>query len=81
MGDAGSSPAPASKHKNSTPTKPNTKTMEKKQTPIEWLLCEILFNDSGNVPGFVYEYIEIAKIIEKEQLNEIYDHSFQKTYN
>jgi hypothetical protein len=39
-----------------------------KQTAVEWLQAEIDNKDIGEIPMWVYEFIEQAKAIEKEQI-------------
>ena len=39
-----------------------------KQTAVEWLQSEIDNKDTGEIPMWIYEFIEQAKEMEKEQL-------------
>jgi hypothetical protein len=39
-----------------------------KQTAVEWLQSEIDNKDMGEIPMWIYEYIEQAKEMEKEQI-------------
>lgn len=40
----------------------------KKQTAVEWLQAEIDNKDMGEIPMWIYEFIEKAKAMEKEQI-------------
>ena len=40
----------------------------KKQTAVEWLQAEIDNKDMGEIPTWIYEFIEQAKAMEKEQI-------------
>ena len=39
-----------------------------KQTAVEWLQAEIDNKDMGEIPMWIYEFIEQAKEMEKEQI-------------
>jgi hypothetical protein len=39
-----------------------------KQTAVEWLQSEIDNKDMGEIPMWIYEFIEQAKEMEKEQI-------------
>jgi len=39
-----------------------------KQTAVEWLQSEIDNKDMGEIPLWIYEFIEQAKEMEKEQI-------------
>ena len=39
-----------------------------KQTAVEWLQAEIDNKDMGEIPMWIYEFIEQAKAMEKEQM-------------
>ena len=39
-----------------------------KQTAVEWLQAEIDNKDMGEIPMWIYEFIEQAKAMEKEQI-------------
>ena len=43
-----------------------------KQTAVEWLQAEIDNKDMGEIPMWVYEFIEQAKAMEKEQIENAY---------
>lgn len=45
----------------------------KKQTVIDWLYGQIDNSDMGEVPMWVYSFIEQAKEMEKEQIIDSYD--------
>jgi hypothetical protein len=44
----------------------------KKQTAVEWLQSEIDNKDIGEIPMWIYEFIEQAKAMEREQTVEAY---------
>jgi hypothetical protein len=44
-----------------------------KQTAVEWLQSEIDNKDMGEIPMWIYEFIEQAKEMEKEQITYCYD--------
>lgn len=44
----------------------------KKQTAVEWLQAEIDNKDMGEIPMWIYEFIEKAKAMEKEQIVDAY---------
>ncbi len=46
--------------------------MKNKQTAVEWLQSEIDNKDMGEIPMWIYEFIEQAKAMEKEQIIEAY---------
>jgi hypothetical protein len=48
----------------------------KKQTAVEWLQAEIDNKDMGEIPMWIYEFIEKAKAMEKEQIREAYIYAF-----
>jgi hypothetical protein len=48
--------------------------MENKQTALEWLQEEIDNKDMGEIPMWIYEFIEQAKAMEKEQIEESFKH-------
>lgn len=62
-----------------------TKHMESKMTAVEWLQAEIDNKDMGEIPMWIYEFIEQAKAMEKEQIMEAYnngeDRSAELYYN
>ena len=39
-----------------------------KQTAVEWLQSEIDNKDMGEIPMYIYEFIEQAKEMEKQQI-------------
>jgi hypothetical protein len=43
-----------------------------KQTAVEWLQAEIDNKDMGEIPMWVYEFIEQAKAMEKEEISIAY---------
>ena len=47
--------------------------MENKLTAVEWLQAEIDNKDMGEIPMWIYEFIEQAKAMEKEQHGETWD--------
>jgi hypothetical protein len=47
--------------------------MENKQTAIEWLEIEIDNKDMGEVPMWIYDFIQQAKQLEKEQIVRAYN--------
>jgi hypothetical protein len=47
----------------------------KKQTAVEWLQAEIDNKDMGEIPMWVYEFIDQAKEIEKEQIIDAYSNN------
>jgi len=48
-------------------------TMKNKQTAVEWLQSEIDNKDMGEIPMWIYEFIEQAKAMEREQTENAYD--------
>ena len=42
----------------------------KKQTAVEWLVEQIDNKDMGEIPMWIYDFIEQAKKIEKDQITE-----------
>jgi hypothetical protein len=44
-----------------------------KETAVEWLQAEIDNKDMGEIPMWVYEFIEQAKEMEKEQIKSAYE--------
>jgi hypothetical protein len=46
----------------------NKMANESKQTAVEWLQSEIDNKDMGEIPMWIYEFIEQSKEIEKEQI-------------
>ena len=46
---------------------------EKQQTAVEWLQVEIDNKDMGEIPIWVYEFIEQAKQMEKKQIIDAVD--------
>lgn len=54
-------------------------------TAVEWLQAEIDNKDMGEIPMWIYEFIEQAKAMEKEQIMEAYnngeDRSAELYYN
>jgi hypothetical protein len=46
-----------------------------KQTAVEWLQSEIDNKDMGEIPMWIYEFIEQAKEMEKEQIIEVFQDS------
>jgi hypothetical protein len=44
------------------------KIMENKQTAVEWLQLQIDNKDMGEIPMWVYELINQAKAMEKQQI-------------
>jgi hypothetical protein len=45
----------------------------KKQTAVQWLQLQIDNKDMGEIPMWVYEFIEQAKAMEKEYKNNLID--------
>ena len=45
--------------------------MENKQTAVEWLEIEIDNKDMGEVPMWIYDFIQQAKQMEKEQMDKV----------
>ena len=43
-----------------------------KQTAVEWLQSEIDNKDMGEIPMWIYEFIEHAKDMEREQIVEAF---------
>lgn len=60
-----------------------------KQTAVEWLQAEIDNKDMGEIPMWVYEFIEQSKEMEKEQIEDAWYagdedgaiHEFEQYYN
>ena len=62
-----------------------------KQTAVEWLQAEIDNKDMGEIPMWIYEFIEQAKAMEKEQIIQAYyqngwndndnEHNAEQYYN
>ena len=50
--------------------------MENKQTAVEWLQAEIDNKDMGEIPMWIYEFIEQAKAMEKEQIMESHEQAY-----
>ena len=46
-----------------------------KKTAVEWLQSEIDNKDMGEIPMWIYEFIEQAKEMEKEQIIEVFQDS------
>ena len=44
----------------------------KKQTAVEWLVEQIDNKDMGEIPMWIYDFIEQAKEMEKEQIEDAY---------
>lgn len=49
-----------------------------KQTAIEWLQKEIDNKDMGEIPMWIYEIIEQAKAMEKEQIIDAYEEGYNR---
>ena len=49
--------------------------IKQKQTAVEWLEVEIDNKDMGEIPMWIYEFIQQAKEMEKEQIMESYKDS------
>jgi hypothetical protein len=47
----------------------------KQVTAVEWLQAEIDNKDMGEIPMWVYEFIEQAKAMEKEQIIKAYEYT------
>ena len=52
---------------NNTTTKHTEVTMSK-QTAVEWLQVQIDNKDMGEIPMWIYDFIQEAKLMEKEQI-------------
>ena len=50
--------------------------METKQTAVELLEIEIDNKDMGEVPMWIYDFIQQAKQMEKEQIEEAFNNSY-----
>jgi hypothetical protein len=48
----------------------------KKETAVGWLQSEIDNKDMGEIPMWIYEFIEQAKKMEKQQMIEMHDKGF-----
>ena len=48
------------------------------QTPVEWLQNEIDNKDMGEIPMWIYEFIEHAKQMEENLVCESWDDGYQK---
>ena len=46
--------------------------MNKQMTAVEWLQLEIDNKDMGEIPMWIYQFIEQAKELEKQQIIEAY---------
>jgi hypothetical protein len=52
--------------------------METKQTAVEWLEIEIDNKDMGEVPMWIYDFIQKAKQMEKQQIMNAYWASYKE---
>ena len=51
----------------------NNQNNMKQFTAVEWLQAEIDNKDMGEIPMWVYEFIEQAKAIEKQQIEDAHE--------
>ena len=53
--------------------------MSKKQTAVEWLESQIDNKDMGEIPMWIYEFIDKAIAMEKEQIIQSYSQGVSET--
>ena len=53
--------------------------MGKKLTAVEWLQVEIDNKDMGEIPMWIYQFIEQAKEMEKKQIERAFEKGFITT--